>query len=112
MQPHICLITGSTLGGAEYVAEHIESRLQQQGFSTELHHGPALNDVINEKLIQESIIELSKNKTIIVITHRLNTIKNADNILVLKNGVLVESGKHDNLISRGSEYYRLYQGSI
>ncbi len=69
-------------------------------------------DVINEKLIQESIIELSKNKTIIVITHRLNTIKNADNILVLKNGVLVESGKHDNLISRGGEYYRLYQGSI
>ena len=50
MQPHICLITGSTLGGAEYVAEHIESRLKQQGFSTELHHGPALNDVINEKL--------------------------------------------------------------
>ena len=50
MQPHICLITGSTLGGAEYVAEHIENRLQQQGFSTELHHGPALNDVINEKL--------------------------------------------------------------
>jgi len=69
-------------------------------------------DVINEKLIQESIIELSKNKTIIVITHRLNTIKNADNILVLKNGMLVESGKHDNLISRGGEYYRLYQGSI
>ena len=50
MQPKICLITGSTLGGAEYVAEHLESLLQQQGFSTELHHGPALNEVINEKL--------------------------------------------------------------
>ena len=50
MQPKICLITGSTLGSAEYVAEHLESVLQQQGFSTELHHGPALDDVINEKL--------------------------------------------------------------
>ena len=37
MQPKICLITGSTLGSAEYVAEHLESVLQQQGFSTELH---------------------------------------------------------------------------
>ncbi|WP_109078317.1 FMN-binding protein MioC [Aggregatibacter kilianii] len=50
MQPKICLITGSTLGGAEYVAEHLESVLNQQGFSTELLHGPALADVINEKL--------------------------------------------------------------
>ena len=50
MQPKICLITGSTLGGAEYVAEQLESLLQQQGFSTELHHGPTFNEVINEKL--------------------------------------------------------------
>ena len=48
MQPKICLITGSTLGSAEYVAEHLESVLRQQGFATELHHGPALDDVINE----------------------------------------------------------------
>ncbi|MBN6076007.1 FMN-binding protein MioC [Aggregatibacter actinomycetemcomitans] len=50
MQPKICLITGSTLGGAEYVAEHLESVLQQQGFSTTLLHGPSLDKVINEKL--------------------------------------------------------------
>ncbi|EGY33383.1 protein MioC [Aggregatibacter actinomycetemcomitans serotype e str. SC1083] len=50
MQPKICLITGSTLGGAEYVAEHLESVLQQQGFSTALLHGPSLDEVINEKL--------------------------------------------------------------
>ncbi|MBN6066829.1 FMN-binding protein MioC [Aggregatibacter actinomycetemcomitans] len=50
MQPKICLITGSTLGGAEYVAEHLESVLQQQGFSTALLHGPSLGEVINEKL--------------------------------------------------------------
>ncbi|EKX95762.1 putative protein MioC [Aggregatibacter actinomycetemcomitans Y4] len=50
MQPKICLITGSTLGGAEYVAEHLEGILQQQGFSTALLHGPSLDEVINEKL--------------------------------------------------------------
>ncbi|MCI7478827.1 FMN-binding protein MioC [[Pasteurella] aerogenes] len=46
MKPEVCIITGSTLGGAEYLAEHIEDLLQQQGFKTHLYHGPELEEVI------------------------------------------------------------------
>ncbi|MFC0308657.1 FMN-binding protein MioC [Gallibacterium trehalosifermentans] len=50
MMTTICIITGSTLGGAEYVAEHIDDCLQQKGFSTTLLHGPELNQVIEDKI--------------------------------------------------------------
>lgn len=50
MKPQICIITGSTLGGAEYVAEHLELVLQQQGYPIRLEHGAALDDVKDEKL--------------------------------------------------------------
>lgn len=46
----ICIITGSTLGGAEYVAEHLEDCLQQKGLVTKLFHGPELNQVIEDKI--------------------------------------------------------------
>ncbi|TCP93379.1 MioC protein [Cricetibacter osteomyelitidis] len=49
MTQKICIITGSTLGSAEYVAEHVADCLQQQGFETRLEHGAALDDVIDEK---------------------------------------------------------------
>ncbi|MFC0322184.1 FMN-binding protein MioC [Gallibacterium melopsittaci] len=46
----ICIITGSTLGGAEYVAEHLDDCLQQKGFTTKIFHGPELNQVIEDKI--------------------------------------------------------------
>ncbi|MDG6895265.1 FMN-binding protein MioC [Volucribacter amazonae] len=50
MKEQICLITGSTLGGAEYVAEHLDDLLQQQGWQTQLLHGADYNDVIEQPL--------------------------------------------------------------
>ncbi|PRL67144.1 FMN-binding protein MioC [Haemophilus influenzae] len=47
---HICILSGSTLGGAEYVAEHLNDVLKTQGFSTALFHGPNLSDIENEKI--------------------------------------------------------------
>ena len=47
---NICVISGSTLGGAEYVAEHLEDVLKTQDFSTTLFHGPKLDDVIDENI--------------------------------------------------------------
>ena len=54
---NICVISGSTLGSAEYVAEHLEDVLKTQDFSTALFHGPELDDVIDElyKKTMESI---------------------------------------------------------
>ena len=61
-------------------------------------------DADNEHFIQEAISELCRGKTLIVIAHRLNTIRNADRILVIRNGRLAESGTHDELMARGGEY--------
>lgn len=62
-------------------------------------------DPVNEVLIQQAVCELAKNRTVIVIAHRLSTVKNADQILVFKNGKIVQAGKHDALIANENGYY-------
>ena len=65
-------------------------------------------DTNSEKLIQKSINILSKEKTAIFIAHRLATIVNVDKILVLKDGEIIESGKHNELLGQGGYYSKLY----
>jgi len=65
-------------------------------------------DTESEMLVQEAINRLMKNRTSLVIAHRLSTIKNADRILVVDNGKIVEQGVHDELINRNGLYQRLY----
>ena len=66
-------------------------------------------DSINETEIIENIIKGNSDKTLVIVAHRLSTIKNADQIVVLKNGMLIEAGKHDELLSKKLEYYRVWQ---
>ncbi len=66
-------------------------------------------DTETEKLIQEALQVTLKGRTSLVIAHRLSTIKNADRILVLSNGKLVEEGNHDSLIADKGLYYNLYK---
>lgn len=61
-----------------------------------------------EKLIQESLDRLAKNRTTLIIAHRMSTIKNADKIIVLNNGEVAEIGTHSTLMLRGGLYYNLY----
>lgn len=63
-------------------------------------------DSESEQLVQEALVELMKNRTSIVIAHRLSTIRNADNIVVLENGKIVESGTHENLMQNKLGAYR------
>ena len=65
-------------------------------------------DTNTEKLIQKSIEKLSKEKTAIFIAHRLSTIVNVDKILVLKDGEIIEQGKHDELLKQKGYYANLY----
>ena len=58
--------------------------------------------------IQEAIDRLMSNRTTLVVAHRLSTIKNADHILVINKGRIVESGKHDDLLKLNGLYRRLY----
>lgn len=71
----------------------------------------SLDNVI-EKHILENIIKLYKEKTIILITHRLDKLQKFDQIYVMKNGTIVETGKHEELMKRGSEYFRLFMFKI
>lgn len=66
-------------------------------------------DLKSERLIQELIDELSKDKTSIIVAHRLSTITHVDKIVVFKDGEIVETGKHDELIDLKAVYYNLYK---
>ncbi|VEU74414.1 ABC-type multidrug/protein/lipid transport system ATPase component [Mycoplasmopsis citelli] len=65
-------------------------------------------DSSTEIIVQNSIRHLTKNKTSFIIAHRLSTIKNADIIMVINNGEIVESGNHQELLNRKGFYYNLY----
>jgi ABC-type multidrug transport system fused ATPase/permease subunit len=58
--------------------------------------------------VQAALDNLMKGRTTLVIAHRLSTIRNADRIIALVNGEIVEEGNHDTLMARKGEYYRLY----
>jgi ATP-binding cassette, subfamily B, bacterial len=66
-------------------------------------------DSESEELVFEALGRLTRDKTAIVIAHRLTTVRKADVIFVLKDGVVVESGAHDELLARGGLYARLYE---
>ena len=65
-------------------------------------------DAHSEALIQHGLTELLKTTTALVIAHRLSTVRNADRIVVLDNGRVVEEGDHDQLIASGGLYARLH----
>lgn len=65
-------------------------------------------DTESERLVQDAIEKLKENRTILVIAHRLTTIKNADIICVIHDGEIVESGKHEELLAKKSYYHKLY----
>ena len=69
-------------------------------------------DSESESVIQQAIENLTKNKTTIIIAHRLSTVMNCDKILVFENGKIIEEGKHEFLVNNSSIYKRLYEKQI
>ena len=69
-------------------------------------------DAESEEIVQNAIINLTRNKTTLVIAHRLSTIHNADKIFVLKNGKIIDTGNHDHLIQNCDEYKSLYKKQL
>jgi subfamily B ATP-binding cassette protein MsbA len=69
-------------------------------------------DSESESVIQHAIENLTKNKTTIIIAHRLSTVMNCDKILVFENGQIIEEGKHEFLVNNSSTYKKLYEKQI
>ena len=97
---------GGTLSGGERQRISIARAILKDSPIIILDEATASVDPENEHLIQSVITELTKGKTIITIAHRLATIKNADNILVVENGRIAESGTHEQLVKKEGLYKR------
>ena len=69
-------------------------------------------DTRTEVLVQDAFEELMKGRTSFIVAHRLSTIKNADQILVMKAGNIIERGTHDELLAQGGFYASLYQSQF
>jgi ATP-binding cassette subfamily B protein len=69
-------------------------------------------DAENEKIIHDNLQEFFKGKTVVIIAHRLSTVKNADNIIVLKNGEIVEQGSHSELVYNKAAYFNLVKNQL
>jgi ATP-binding cassette subfamily B protein len=74
-----------------------------------LDEATAFADPENERNIQRAFDELMKNKTVIIIAHRLSTVRRADKIIVIDKGRMVEEGRHDNLVTANGRYSRMWR---
>jgi ATP-binding cassette subfamily B protein len=100
---------GGSLSGGEKQRISIARAILKDAPIIILDEATSSVDPENERELQYAIDELTKHKTVIMIAHRLSTVKNADNILVLSGGHIVQQGKHDKLITEKGIYSEFVQ---
>jgi len=99
---------GARLSGGQRQRISIARALLKDAPILILDEATSALDTESEREVQKALENLMKNRTTFVIAHRLSTIKNADRIIVVKAGNIVEEGTHDGLIELGGEYETLY----
>lgn len=102
---------GSNLSGGERQRISIARAFLKDAEIILLDEIAASLDVENEKYIQESLNKLTKNKTVIIISHRMKSIENVDQIIVMKDGKIEDFGKHKELIDRSKTYKKMIESS-
>ena len=102
---------GSNLSGGERQRISIARAFLKDAEIILLDEIAASLDVENEKYIQESLNKLTKNKTVIIISHRMKSIENVDQIIVMKDGKIEDFGRHDELLKRSKTYKKMIESS-
>lgn len=99
---------GIHLSGGEQQRIALARAICKQAPIVVLDEATAFADPENEALIQKGFSKLAKGRTVLMIAHRLSTVVNADKIVVIENGHVVEEGSHDELLSQGGLYTRMW----
>ena len=100
---------GTYLSGGEQQRIAIARTMLKNAPVVILDEATAFADPENEMLVQKAFAELTKKSTVIMIAHRLSTVRNADRIYVFNRGKVVESGKHDELVSKKGLYFKMWK---
>jgi ATP-binding cassette subfamily B protein len=99
---------GGHLSGGERQRVSIARAMLKAAPVVILDEATAYTDPENEAVIQRSVSELTRGKTLIVIAHRLSTVTDADRIYVINDGRVDDSGTHEELLARGGLYAKMY----
>ena len=102
---------GSNLSGGERQRISIARAFLKDAEIILLDEIAASLDVENEKYIQESLNKLTKNKTVIIISHRMKSIENVDQIIVMRDGRIEDFGRHEELLERSKTYKKMIESS-
>ena len=102
---------GSNLSGGERQRISIARAFLKDAEIILLDEIAASLDVENEKYIQESLNKLIKNKTVMIVSHRMKSIRNVDQIIVMKDGKIEDFGKHDELLKDSKTYQKMIESS-
>ena len=106
------LTEGTTISAGQKQLLTIARAMLQDAPMLILDEATSSVDTRTEVIIQKAMDELTKGRTSFVIAHRLSTIRNADLILVMKDGDVIESGDHEALMKQEGFYYQLYQSQF
>lgn len=104
--------SGIRLSGGQQQRIMIARAVYKNPFFVFFDEATSALDANNEKVIMENLNEFIKNRTSVIVAHRLSTVKNADNIIVLENGEIVEQGNHEQLTEKRGKYYELVKNQL
>ncbi len=104
--------SGIRLSGGQEQRIMIARAVYKNPFYVFFDEATSALDANNEKVIMENLNNFIKDKTAIIVAHRLSTVKNADTIIVLENGEIVEQGDHENLTALKGKYYELVKNQL
>ena len=103
---------GKQLSGGERQRISLARAILKDAPIVVLDEATAFMDPENEEKMNEAIGEVIQGKTVVVIAHRLSTVRNSKAIMVLEKGEIIERGNHDELLEQKGRYYQLYTGQF